>query len=175
MSIRVRKANADDAEAIARVQVDTWRTTYQGIVSEEYLSNRSYDRPRRMWERFLLDEKSQNSVYVAEDDSGKVLGFVSCGPDRDNDPTYRGETYAVYVLQETQMRGIGRELMLTAAKDLMSRGFNSMIVWVLADNPSRHFYEKLGGIRVQTRSITVGKLLEEYGYGWEDLRSLADT
>jgi ribosomal protein S18 acetylase RimI-like enzyme len=175
MSIRVRKANADDAEAIARVQVDTWRTTYQGIVSEEYLSNMSYDRLRQMWERFLLDEKSQNSVYVAEDDSGKVLGFVSCGPDRDNDPTYRGETYAVYVLQETQMRGIGRELMLTAAKDLMSRGFNSMIVWVLADNPSRHFYEKLGGIRVQTRSITVGKLLEEYGYGWKDLRSLADT
>ena len=175
MSIRVRTANVNDAEAIARVQVDTWRTAYQGIVSEEYLSNMSYDRPRQMWERSLLDEKSQNSVYVAEDDSGKVLGFVSCGPDRDSDPTYRGETYAVYVLQETQMRGIGRELMLTAAKDLMSRGFDSMIVWVLADNPSRRFYEKLGGTCVQTRSITVGKLLEEYGYGWKDLRSLADA
>ncbi len=51
-----------------------------------------------------------------------------------------------------------------------------MIAWVLADNPSRRFYEKLGGDRVQTRDIIVGgKQFKEYGYGWKNLDSLVSA
>ena len=72
-----------------------------------------------------------------------------------------------------QRRGIGKLLMRTAAKDLKSRGFDSMMVWVLANNPSRGFYEKLGGEHVQTRSITVGgKHFQEYGYGWKHFEAI---
>lgn len=33
----VRSARVEDAGAIARVNVDTWRTTYPGIVPQDYL------------------------------------------------------------------------------------------------------------------------------------------
>jgi hypothetical protein len=44
---------------------------------------------------------------------------------------------------------------------------------VLADNPSRRFYEELGGEHVQTRDIIVGgQPFKEFGYGWKNLDSI---
>jgi hypothetical protein len=33
----IRQATVDDSGAIARIQVDTWRTTYRDIVPQDYL------------------------------------------------------------------------------------------------------------------------------------------
>jgi len=135
MAIRIRRANTNDAQGIAKVHIDTWRTTYHGILPDEFLSSLSYDRTT------YLNPNSRDAVSVAEDESRNIVGFAICGPDRDNDPIYKGELYGIYVLQKMQRRGIGRQLMLAAVQDLKSRGFSSMLVWVLADNPSRRFYE----------------------------------
>jgi ribosomal protein S18 acetylase RimI-like enzyme len=173
MAICIRRANANDAEAIAKVHIDTWRSTYRGILPNEFLSGLSYDRARRKWETTLLNPNSQEAAYVAEDEIGNIVGFVICGPDRDNDPVYMGELYGIYVLQKMQRQGIGRQLMLAAVEDLRSRGFSSLLVWVLADNSSRRFYESLGGEHVQTRGITMGgKSLKELGCGWKNLDSI---
>jgi ribosomal protein S18 acetylase RimI-like enzyme len=173
MAIRIRRANTNDAQGIARVHIDTWRTTYHGILPDEFLSSLSYDQARRKWETTYLNPNSQDAVSVAEDESRNIVGFAICGPDRDNDPVYKGELYGIYVLQRMQRQGIGRQLMLAAVQDLKSRGFSSMLVWVLADNPSRRFYELLGGEHVQTRDITMGgKPLKEFGYGWKNSDSI---
>ncbi|MGP8071363.1 MAG: N-acetyltransferase family protein [Candidatus Bathyarchaeia archaeon] len=170
MAICVRKATTSDAQGIAKVHVDTFRTTYYGIYPDEFLSNMSYDRSRHTWETTHLVPSSQNAVYVAEDEPRNIVGFSICGPDRDNDALYKGEVIGLYVLQKMQRRGIGKQLMLAAVEDLDSRGFSSILVWVLADNPSRRFYEKLGGEHVQTRDIIVGgKSFKEFGYGWKSL------
>jgi ribosomal protein S18 acetylase RimI-like enzyme len=175
LPIRIRKADINDAEGIANVHVDSFHTTYQGIYPEEFLSNLTYDQARHRWETDYLSPKSHDATYVAEDDSNKIVGFVICGRDRDNDPTYNGEVIGLYVLQNMQRRGIGKQLLLAAVKELNRQGFDSMIVWVLADNPSRRFYEKLGGEQVQTRGIIVGgKEFKEYGYGWKNLNSLVE-
>jgi len=63
-----------DATVIAHVHIDTWRTTYHGIVTDEYLSNMSYDRGKRVWETTLQDPKTQ-SVFVAEDEQNRIVGF----------------------------------------------------------------------------------------------------
>lgn len=112
-------------------------------------------------------------MFVAEDDKGNIVGFADCGPDRDNDPIYTGELYAIYVLQHAQRAGIGKQLALAAIGELKRRGLGSMLVWVLADNPSKAFYEAIGGEHVQTREISVGgKRRTEFGYGWKELDSL---
>ena len=167
MTISIRKASLKDAEGIAKVHVETVRATYKGIYPDAFLSSLSYDQACLRWESVYLSPESHDAVYVAADDS-KIVGFVIYGQDRDNDQTYEGEVIGLYILQEMQRKGIGKRLMRTAAKNLKSRGFDSMIVWVLANNPSRGFYERLGGEHVQTRSITVGgKQFQEYGYGWK--------
>lgn len=48
-----------------------------------------------------------------------------------------------------------------------------MLVLVLKDNPSRHFYETLGGKMIDTVEIQIaGKKLAELVYGWEDIRNI---
>ena len=43
MRVHIRVANVPDAAAIAKVHVDSWRTTYTGIVPDEYLAQLSYE------------------------------------------------------------------------------------------------------------------------------------
>ncbi|HVO41004.1 MAG TPA: hypothetical protein VMT34_00180 [Aggregatilineales bacterium] len=48
-----------------------------------------------------------------------------------------------------------------------------MLIWVLAVNPARFFYQACGGQLARRKAIEWGgKTLEELGYGWPDLRSL---
>ncbi|MFK0522174.1 hypothetical protein ACINKY_08160 [Paenibacillus illinoisensis] len=40
--LHIREATINDAEGIAKVHVHSWRTTYKGIIPEEFLTNLSY-------------------------------------------------------------------------------------------------------------------------------------
>ena len=47
---------------------------------------------------------------------------------------------------------------------------NSMIIWVLKENNSAEFYEKLGGVKVVEKDYIIdSKTLRIVGYGWADL------
>jgi len=170
MVVAVRKAMLQDSAGISHVHVDTWRSTYGGIIPEERLANLSYDRSQKMWERIISEAKG--TTFLAEDDLGRVVGFAHCGPAR-NTKDFGGELYAIYVTREMQEKGIGRALTLSSAQDLRDRGYDSMLVWVLAQNPFKRFYESLGGEQVSTKDEEIGgKTLKELGYGWRNLDSL---
>jgi hypothetical protein len=52
----------------------------------------------------------------------------------------------------------------------------SLLIWVMADNPSRLFYEALGGQRVrERREMTGGVEVMDVAYGWLDARLLIDV
>ncbi|MFS8640077.1 MAG: GNAT family N-acetyltransferase [Symbiobacteriaceae bacterium] len=177
MTVVIRNARPGDAPAIARVQVATWRSTYRGIIPDEYLDTME-EEPRAAWWRDVIARDSgasdQAFIVVADDGERGVVGFAAGGPERTGDPQFRGELGAIYILEAYQRRGIGRRLVREVARRLLERGFDSMLVWVLAENPFRAFYEALGGHRVRSRSIEIGgKTLEEWAYGWDDIRSLA--
>lgn len=49
-------------------------------------------------------------------------------------------------------------------------GVASMATWVLARNPSRKFYEALGGKVIAEREVDRdGESFAEIAYGWSDL------
>jgi L-amino acid N-acyltransferase YncA len=84
--------------------------------------------------------------------------------------------YAIYLLESWQGQGIGRQLTITLVRQLIQRGFTSLLIWVLADNPSRQFYEALGGQQVHERlQMTGGVELMDVAYGWLDARTLVDA
>ncbi len=170
---RVRPATPDDAAGIARVHVDSWRSTYAGIVPAEYLAGLSYERSAANWERGLSSPESRSVYLVAEDESGRIVGFVSGGPGRDEHPDYSGELYAIYLFRENQRQGIGRLLMSALARELLARGYTSWLIWVLKDNPARGFYERMGGVCVMEKDIEIGGVkLREAAYGWPDISVL---
>jgi GNAT superfamily N-acetyltransferase len=169
----IREAALADVAAIAKVHVDSWRTTYAGIVPEDHLAKQSYRRREQIWRNNLAKRADHEFVYVAEDASGEVVGFAAGGPERAGDPVHRGEIYAIYVLKTFQRRGIGRQLSEAIAQRLLQTGYDSMLIWVLAKNPSRGFYERLGGELVSEKPIEIGAAkLTEVAYGWKDLRLL---
>jgi GNAT superfamily N-acetyltransferase len=162
-------ACSTDAAAIARVHVDSWRTTYRGLVSEDFLAALSYERREHMWHDILAPSHGSTFVYVAEDPWGQVVGFASGGPERSGHPLYTGELYAIYILQDHQRRGIGRRLLVAIVRRLIQAGMASLLVWVLSDNPARRFYETLGGQYVFDKQVSIGDAqLVEVAYGWRD-------
>ena len=168
MQASVRPAEVEDARAIAAVHVASWRTTYRGIIDDETLSNLSVAQRTRGWVRSLTEQAEHNIVYVAEDDAGEVVGFVSGGSERSEDPVYSGELYAIYLLQEMQGQGIGRTLATTLLNHLQTLGHSHVLVWVLEDNPATHFYASMGATPVRERNITIaGAEYRELGYGWQ--------
>jgi ribosomal protein S18 acetylase RimI-like enzyme len=168
----IRPADVDDAAAIARVHVSSWRATYTDLLPADFLESLTEAGYTDRWRRFIAERS--NLAFVVEDDSGDVVGFASGGRDRAGEASYKGELYAIYLLESAQRRGYGRELVRAIAGGLRDMGLDDMIVWVLRDNvTARDFYERLGGIYVRTQPITIGSVtLEEVSYGWPRLESV---
>jgi ribosomal protein S18 acetylase RimI-like enzyme len=164
----VRPARVVDAEAIARVNVATWRSAYRNLLPDDFLASLNEANYTDRWRR-LIGEGS-GRVFVAEEPEG-VVGFASGGRERAGEHGYAGELYAIYVLDSAARRGHGRELVRAVAGALREMSLPDMIVWVLRDNaPARGFYERLGGTYVRAQPITLGTTtLEEVSYGWRAL------
>ena len=55
-------------------------------------------------------------------------------------------------------------------RQLRADGCDTAVLWMLADNPSRFFYEGLGGERIGHRIDTMaGVDVEELAFAWRDL------
>ena len=173
--MHIRKAQPRDLPAIAKVHVDSWRTTYAGIVASEFLASLKYEESERMWREGLLSSTNPLSLYVAETPDGAVVGFAAAGHEREGDTTYKGEIYAIYVLQNYQRQGIGTALFTACVRELERRGFGAFLLWVLKTNPARNFYRALGGKFLREQEIQIGnKRLLEVAYGWADARDILE-
>ena len=168
----VRAATRADAAAIARVQHDSWRTTYAGILPLDVINSVTGRRDASEWERRLERATGESATWLAER-AGNAIGFASCGPARANVEGIGGEIYALYVLQAEQRRGVGRELVQSCARHFVRRGIFGLYLWVLKANRARLFYEVLGGEALREKMERLGQHdFAEIAYGWRDLTSL---
>ena len=168
--IKIRKAVLADVKGIAKVHVDSWKTTYTDIIPEEYLNNLTYESREQIWKNNIPN----GDVYVAENSEGQIVGFSSGGKERSGEYNlFEGELFAIYILKEYQGQGIGKNLVKPIINDIKGMGLNSMLVLVLEDNSSRLFYEKLGAKKIDAIEVQIaGKNLTELVYGWEDISNL---
>lgn len=168
--MKIRKAVPGDAKGVAKVHVDSWKTTYKNIIPNEYLTQMTYESREPKWKDII----SKQAVYVAENNDGDIIGFSNGGKERTgNYPTYKGEIYAIYILEAFQRKGLGKLLLEPIIKDLMQEEIFSMTVLVLEENSSRLFYESLGAKKIDTVELDIlGKKLNEFVYGWTDIRRI---
>jgi ribosomal protein S18 acetylase RimI-like enzyme len=169
-STRPRQALVTDAAGIAAVHVESWRETYPGMLPDDYLAEMDVRRYEDRWLRTLQDPYRRSTVFVVEE-AGRVVGFASCGRERDGDVRYDGELYAIYLLSAAQGQGHGRALVEAAADALALRAMTSMVVWVLRENAAaRGFYERLGGVYLRERplDLVACRDVPEVSYLWAD-------
>jgi GNAT superfamily N-acetyltransferase len=130
----IRPGTPEDAEAVARVHVETWQAAYAHVLPRQELQAMSPADRVEQWRR--------RPPIVAEVD-GQVVGFVSVGASRSADA--EGELYAIYVHPDHWGTGVGRTLLEAGETELSRLGHRSVVLWVLDDNPrARRFYERAG-------------------------------
>jgi ribosomal protein S18 acetylase RimI-like enzyme len=169
--VRIRPARPADAGAIADVHVDAWRSAYPGLIPTPVLLRLSKRAQGAEWERQLAERGGADTILVAEQGRDKVIGFGSCGEARATGLPQAGEIFTLYVAPEHQDSGIGRALLVGLFDCLLDSGLNSAVVWVLAGNPARFFYEAMGGRRIAERTENLwNTALPQAAYGWDDLR-----
>jgi GNAT superfamily N-acetyltransferase len=168
----IRRARGDDSRAVAEVHVASWRATYPGLVPDEYLVGLSVERHRESWSKRITQTAMRETVLVVDDPQAGIVGFGSCGPARPGPMGYQGEVYTLYLLPDFQGQGLGRALLLELFRVLGAAECQSTIVWVLATNSSRYFYERLGGQVVGNKTERfAGADLPEVAYGWSDIEA----
>ena len=152
MEFTIRKATLADALGIAIVSVYTWKTAYSGLLPEEMLDKRLADLPK-MAENMKKQIIDRDNYFVATVDD-TVVGFTAfCSPCRNPDYADSVEIGALYCLKGYNGYGIGRALFEAAVKELVQRGYKTMIIDCLRGNPTLGFYEHLGGKVVAEREM----------------------
>ncbi len=184
--LTLRVARPEDSRALAQVHIDTWRHTYAGMVPDQFLASMTLDDQTRSWRHWIKRGGKNERILLVETQSGgsvrqqgRIVGFGHAGPLRGRNPRHAGEVYTLYVDIDWQGRGIGRQLLGQLFGGLLDAGLESAVVWVLAKNPSRYFYEAMGGRRLAERQERfAGVMLDEVAYIWPDsaaLRALGNT
>jgi len=170
--MQLRIATPADAAAIAHVQIEGWRTAYRGLVADAFLDELSHETRTAQWTE-NLKQPAQLTWVVTDPD---VVAFANSGPERTGRADYRGELYAIYVLDARRRAGIGRQLFQQTVQSFLDAGVENMLLWAFADNPYRRFYERLGGKLIDRQVIEIeGQRLNEVAYGWEDLARFLRT
>jgi len=171
MAISIRLAAISDATAIAHVHVESWRTTYAGIMPDAYLASLDEILRARLWREWL----TTGALVLAAELKGSIIGFAHAGSIREPVEKCDAELYSIYLLKDAQKRGVGTALLRGIAAALLERNFKSMAVWVLEQNRSRKFYALTGAKLVTSQVIEVGGAkLMEVAYAWSDLKAVAE-
>ncbi|WP_062318042.1 GNAT family N-acetyltransferase [Demequina maris] len=132
----VRRATVDDAPAIARVHLQSWRETYPPVLPAEVLGGLDLDARTARWQEILDEGRSTVHVAVA---GGEVVGFASAGDGRHDDAPAPRELEGLYVLARRHGTGDGARLLAAAIGD------RPAYLWVWRDNArALAFYGKHG-------------------------------
>ena len=164
-----RPARLADTRAIAEVYIDTWQSAYANTLPDHVLVGMKPDKLSISFARAL--EHRTEIIMVVDHPEHGIIAMGSAGENRGAHSTYAGEVYTLYVHPDSQNEGIGEILMAHLFRALVQAGNNSAVIWVLAANPSRFFYERMGGKHTGERKETLwGTTLQEWAYGWTDLK-----
>ena len=142
--MKLRRATPDDAAAIARVHIDSWRAAYRGLVPGSCLQKLDHGGRAQRLRESLAEGKEE--IYVAEQ-AREVIGFAALGPCRDPGVGKKatGEIRAIYVDPRHWRKGAGTVLCRHAEGTLRARGCVQVVLWVFEVNEgARRFYEAMG-------------------------------
>jgi GNAT superfamily N-acetyltransferase len=145
--VSVRVAWADDADAIAQVQVRAWRTAYAEVLPAEVLASLDPEQFAAAWRASLAKPKdARNRVLVALE-RNTVRGFAVTSPseDPDADPLADGEVAEFTVDPEHTRHGHGSRLLQACADTLRADKFDRAVVWLNStDDTLRAFLDGAG-------------------------------
>jgi len=120
--IRYRSADPDDVEAIARLHADSWRRSYRGMYSDEYLDRDAEGERLTAW-RSRFSSRGPNEHTTVAVQNGEVVGFVHTI--LDDDPQWGALLDNLHVRHDLRRSGVGTRLMAESAKIVLAHSPSS--------------------------------------------------
>ena len=142
----MRRATVADADAIGRIQIETWTAAYADLLPRETIDAFDVSARQALWREGLgRPPRPGSATFVAVVDT-QVVGFATVGASPSEDGT--GELYAIYVDPSRWGTGAGRALIERAESSLRESGFPTALLWVLEGNErAERFYRAAGWTR----------------------------
>jgi ribosomal protein S18 acetylase RimI-like enzyme len=142
----VRLATRADADAIGRLQVETWTVAYAGLLPQETIDEFDVSARQALWREGLARTPRPGSATFVALVEGEIVGFATVGASHSEDGT--GELYAIYVDTTRWGHGAGRALIQHAEASLRESGFPKALLWVIEGNErAERFYQAAGWTR----------------------------
>src|SRR5690606_8058371 len=153
-----RPASRGDLEAIAILHVSSWQSAYRGILPDPVLDRLNTADRVRDWARWLAVPGAQTFAAV---ERRKLVGFARIIPPEVaiDPPPGSGEISHLYVAPDSQSMGVGQALLARSIEDVLARGLERAVLWVLEKTGrARAFYERAGFSLDGARRIDPGLL-----------------
>ncbi len=172
----IRPGTLADVPEISRVYAESWKTTYEGVMPEPFVKGMTPEAAGKIFHDSLQPNEYSYFFHVAEGPDGKLAGFADGGKERSHPERGIGELYAVYLLQQFQRRGVGKNFFQASVRSLLDSGMNQMVTWVVEKSPYRKFYESLGGtLEPGIKKLEFGGFqIHLVSYGWDNLEGLIE-
>jgi hypothetical protein len=98
MEYQFRKATLEDAEGIAKVHINSWKSTYKGIISDDFLNKLTIENGSKRWRGRLENPSEKYQILIAEDNQQQIIGFIDGVQNRGEKDKYDAEVYSFYLL-----------------------------------------------------------------------------
>lgn len=167
--MRIRVADPQDADGIARVHVAAWQDNYPGLIAANLIEDRTFERRQMLWRRVLAEGTAL--VFVA-DDCGTIAGFASARPLNPTVDGFDAYLQAIYVRTESKSQGIGRALLRALAAALIKQDCANLALRTLRFGDARGFYERLGARLVPDGFTLDAGTFDDVVYAFDDINRL---
>ena len=143
--VTVRLATAGDADAIGRIQVESWRAAYTRLLPDEAVARFDVSTRQLLWREGLGRQPGPGSATFVVEEAGEVIGFASVGASREAEGEREGELYAIYLHPSWWGRDIGKALLQRAEESLRGSGFGRAVLYVLEGNERAERFSRSAG------------------------------
>lgn len=171
--IQLRDAQFSDYKAIAKLHADSWKKTYRGIYSEQFLDHEVEQDRAVLWHDRLFNPGSQQQVVVAVQEE-IIVGFACLF--LNDHPQYGTLLDNLHVSVSYQKAGIGKQLLQECARRIINKAqSHKMYLWVYESNENaRRVYEHLGTTYIETveQPTPSGITAPACRYAWSDVAVL---
>ena len=144
--VSVRVAWADDAPAIAELQLRAWRDKYAGLVPAEELP-KDVQAAAAAWRASMSKHGDARNREMVALERNRVVGFAITSPagDPDCDPVTDAELQEFTVDPAERGRGHGSRLLQAAVDTMRADRFTRSVLWAIAtDDALRGFLTGAG-------------------------------
>jgi GNAT superfamily N-acetyltransferase len=148
MTLAVRRADLEDARAIAAVHLASWRAAYRGLMPDQVLDELSLDKREQDWREWLAEGGARHFTLVAERD-GRLLAFctVEMPAREEGESDDVAAIPALYAHPDAFGTGAGRALMQAAVEAARDAGYREAVLWMLEGNRRAEAFYERGGWR----------------------------